>query len=198
MLNGTIVLSTAATRAAMVKPTLSFSAAANGTVSAKVDTVPTNTGSFDETVLAPGPWSITAPKATVGARFATLATCTGAGNSTFRAIGKPTAAIRRHEDHHATDHQAAFTSIIVPWDKKLTDAKNAGTTFSGASQAAAEAALYAAMGGTPDAVADAYFNECVRLNDVYHGSAAGGGVSADNPTANADCSTSSVESTNPS
>jgi len=204
MLNGSIILSTAAARAALKKPTLAFSSAASGGVTAKVATVDTNTGSFDETVLAAGPWSIAAPKATIGAMFPTLATCTGAGNTTFQAIGDPSdaamyAANRRHEDHHAADHKVAFNGSIVPWDTKLTAAQIAGTEFNGPTEAAATAALYAAMGKTPDQVADAYFNEAVRLNNVFHATAAGGPVGAPtSPTANADCSTSSAKYFNPS
>ena len=203
MLNGSIVLSTANTRAALTKPKCAFSSAASGGVDAEVSNVPTNTGSFDEKVLAAGPWTTTAPKAAIGARFPALTACTGAGNSTLQAVGKPNdahmfAANRRHEDHHATDHKTAFNGSIVPWDTKLTAALAAGTKFNGPTEAAAEAALLAAMGGTPDQVADAYFNEAVRLNNVFHGTPAGGPVTEESPTANADCSTSSVKSHNPS
>ncbi len=202
-LNGSTFWSTAAARAAMRSPTVVFSSAASGGVDAQVATVPTNTGSFDETVLAAGPWTTVVPKATVGAKFASLASCTGAGNSTFRAIGKPTdadmfAANRRHEDRHATDHQAAFNGSIVPWDTNLAAAHTAGTTYNGPTEADAEAALYAAMGGTPNQVADAFMNACQAAVIAYHGTAAGGAVSQSNPSANATCSTSSVEATNPS
>jgi hypothetical protein len=204
MLNGSIILSTANSRAVVARPTLTFSTVRTGGVNATVNTVPTNTGSFDETVLAPGPWTTTAPKTTIGARFPTLTQCTGKGNTTFRAIGDPTdahmfAANRRHENHHANDHQTAFNGSFVPWDNRLTAAKNAGTTFQGKTNAGAEAALYAAMGGTPDQVADAYFNEALRLNNVYHGTAAGGPIGPPtNPRANANCATSSAKYHNPS
>jgi Domain of unknown function (DUF4157) len=203
-LNGATFWSTAAARAALKKPTLAFATAASGGVNAEVATVPTNTGSFDETVLAAGPWTIAAPKATIGARFPALAACTGAGNTTFRAIGDPSdaamfAANRRHEDHHAADHRAAFDGSLVPWDTKLTAAKAAGTKFNGPTEAAAEAALHTAMGGTPDQVADAFMNACAAAVVAYHGTAAGGPIGAPtSPTANADCSTSSAKYTNPS
>ena len=203
-LNGPTFWSTAAARTALREPTLAFSSAASGGVTAQVATVPTNTGSFDMTVLAPGPWTIATPKATIGAMFPALATCTGAGNTTFRAIGDPSdqamfTANRRHEDHHATDHEAAFNSSIVPWDTRLTAAQTAGTEFNGPTAAAAEAALYAAMGGTPDQVADAFMNACAAAVVAYHSTPAGGPVGAPtNPTADATCSTSSAEYTNPS
>ncbi|HYO50897.1 MAG TPA: hypothetical protein VEW94_13685 [Chloroflexia bacterium] len=204
-LNGTTFWSAAAALAALVRPTLSFAAAASGGgVNATVTTVPTNTGSFDETVLSAGPWTTTVPKARIGAMFSALAACTGAGNSTFRAIGDPSDAAmatanRRHEDRHATDHQAAFNSSIVPWDARLTAAQTAGTTYNGANNAAAEAALYTAMGGTPDQVTAAFFNACQAAVVAYHSSAAGGPIGAPtNPTADANCANSSAKYTNPS
>jgi hypothetical protein len=134
----------------------------------------------------------------------TLAACTGAGNSTFRAIGRPTdaamfAANRRHENHHAADHHVAFSGSIVPWDRRLTAAKVARTAHNAPTQADAEAALYAAMGGTPDDVADAFFNACAAAVGTFHGTPAGGAVEAPtNPRANATCSTSSAKYHNPS
>jgi hypothetical protein len=108
------------------------------------------------------------------------------------------AANRRHEDRHAADHRAAFNGSIVPWDTKLTAVSASGTTFNGPTEADAQAALYAAMGGTPDQVADAFMNACAAAVIAYHGTPAGGPVTSSNPKANADCSTSSVEATNPS
>jgi hypothetical protein len=178
--------------------------APGATVNAKVATVPANTGSFDETVLAAGPWTLAVPKATVGAEISSLTQCTGAGNSTFHAIGDPSdahmfAANRRHEDHHAADFHDAFIGKIVPWDAKLTAAKAAGTAFNGPTQAAAEAALHAAMGGTPDQVADAFTNTCAGAIAAFHATPAGGPVQAPTgATASADCSTSSAKYHNPS
>lgn len=202
-LNGTQFWSHAEVRVPMRAPTLIFESAASGGVNARVGTLPDNRGSYNETVLAPGPWSLTVPKATVGTRYPALTQCTGAGDTTFRAIGMPSdaamySANRRHEDHHAADHQAAFEASIGAWDTQLFLAWAIDQTFNGATQAAAEAALYAAMGGTPNQVADRYYDGCQAAVIAFHGTAAGGGVTSANPTASADCATSSVESTNPS
>ncbi len=203
-LNGPTFWSSADARTALKKPTLAFSSAASGGVNVKVVTVPTNTGSFDETVLAAGPWTLAVLKTRVGAMFPTLTMCTGAGNTTFRAIGDPTdaamfAANRRHEDHHAADHRAAFNGSIVPWDTKLTAAAAAGTNFNAPTEPEAEAALWTAMGGTPDQVADAFMNACQAAVIAFHGTPAGGaGGAPTDPTASADCSTSSIKATNPS
>ena len=110
---------------------------------------------------APGGGSL--PRAAIRTQFPTLTQCTGAGNSNFRARGNPSdaamfAANRRHEDHHGTDRQAAFNGSVVPWDARLTAARAAGTTFHGATAAAARAALFAAMGGTTAQVNNAFIS----------------------------------------
>jgi hypothetical protein len=171
------------------------------TVKASVNVPGTNIGSFSETVLAPGPWSTVETKAEVGAKLG-LDACTGDGFSTFTVNGKPddaamAASNRRHEDQHVKDDKAAFFATIGVWDAKLTAAAAAGTQFPGATQAAAEAAMYAAMGGTPEQIADAFTRKVNALGAAYHGTAAGGKVSVDNEMANDDCSTSSVDATNP-
>jgi hypothetical protein len=119
MLNGSTFWSRAAARGLLARPTVNISAAASGGFDATVATVPTNTGSFDETVLAAGPWNATVTKGAVGTRFPTLTQCTGADNTNFRAKGLPDdaamfAANRRHEDRHALDHQ------VAPWAGRRT------------------------------------------------------------------------------
>jgi hypothetical protein len=202
-LNGTVFWSNAEARGALVKPTVT-TAAAGGGFEAAVDTVPTNLGSFDETVLSAGPWTTVVARGTIAAQFPALAQCSASGDTTFRAIGDPSdaemqAANRRHEDKHAADHKAAFNATIVPWDTKLTAAKAAGTKYQGTTAAEAEANLWKAMGGTPDEIADAFMAKCAAAVVAYHGSAAGGPIGAPTgPTASADCSTSSAKYTNPS
>jgi hypothetical protein len=202
-LNGTALGSTAGARGALVSPTLAFASAASGGVNAKVASVPTNTGSSDETVLGSGPWTRVVPKATVGAAFPALTACTGAATSTFRAKGRPDDAAmktsnRRHEDHHVADHHAVFDATVGAWDTRLAAAAAAGTAFNGPTQADAVAALHAAMGGTPNQIADALFNNRIAAAQAFHATAAGGNVTLENPTANADCTTSEVTSFNPS
>jgi hypothetical protein len=204
LLNGAVMLSRANARAAIVAPTVATTKVAAGGFDAKVTTVPTNTGSFTESVLAAGPWHMTTPKTTVGALHSTLTMCTGPGDTNYRAIGDPTdaamhAANRRHEDHHATDHRAAFDSTIKPWDARLTAAQKSGTGYHGATEADAEAALYTAMGGKAEGIADAYNDACLAANNAFHGTPKGGAVEpATDPKANADCSTSSAKYHNPS
>jgi len=164
-----------------------------------VDTVPTNTGSYDETVLSAPPWTTVTTKTAVGARFG-QASCTGAGNTTFTANGLPTgpacqAENRTHENHHAADHQVQFNATIKPWDDKVTAAKAANSKFPGATPAAADAACWAAMGGTPNAIADAWFNGCVAVGAAFHATPAGRSKAVSNPQADATCATSSIDVT---
>lgn len=168
---------------------------------AKVDTVPAQEGSDDETVLRPGPWTKIVTRAAAGG-VTGLAACTGPGNSTFSKHGKPSddavyKSNRKHEDHHVADDKVAFDDAIGTWDKKVQDAKDKGTEFKGASATAATAALWAAMGNTPQNAARKYRTQSFDKGGDYHATAAGGPMVTSNPDSNADCSTSSVEVTNP-
>ncbi len=204
-LNGTQFWSAAEAIGAMNLPTLTTTAVAAGGFEAQVATVPTNTGSFDETVLAKGPWRLNTTMAAVTASGVALpAACNVGGNTRFRAYGNPSDshmcdANRRHEDHHATDHKKAFNASIKPWDTKLRAALKKKRKFAGASAADAEAALWAAMGGTPDEVATAFYDGCQAGVDTYHGSAKGGPVGAPtSPGARNTCAISWAKYKNPS
>jgi len=201
MLNGTMLKTEADADSSINLPTISTSGAGKKW-KAQVDTVPAQEGADDETVLSPGPWSTVAKKADIGAKFG-LAVCTGGGNSTFSAHGKPSddavyKANRRHEDHHVADDKVAFEETVVKWDKKLEEAKSKGAKFQGTDAAKAEASLWAAMGGEPKKVARKYRTLSFTKGGQYHATAAGGPMSISNAQANADCSTSSIDVTNPS
>jgi uncharacterized protein DUF4157 len=208
-LNSKIVTDGDEARDALNPPTLSLAsvpAARKGApdeFDATVATVPDNAGSFHSTVLANGPWSRNAPKASIKALFTNLTQCSSAGTSTFTAIGKPSgtemvAGNRRHEDHHATVDGVIFGAHIGAWDKKLEAAKKAGTKYHGATKEESEAALYKAMGGTVQDVAYAFVRAVSSAGAAYHGTNVGGQVLLSNWQANPDCSTSSAECTNPS
>jgi hypothetical protein len=159
--------------------------------------VPTNTGSAQKTVLVPGPWKRTVHRTTIAARYSLVA-CAVLGDTDFRAIGKPSdaamsAAVRRHEDLHARDHRRAFNATVRRWDRRLTSANKSGRVFYGADNAAAEAALHAAMGGTPDAIADAYWDEIARRALAFHGTPQGCCLEFTNPQVAPDCATSSID-----
>jgi hypothetical protein len=131
-----------------------------------------------------------------------LAACSGAGNSTFTRRGNPSddsvyRANRRHEDRHVADHRDAFNDAIGAWDTKLQDAKNNGTQFPGASAAAATAALWTAMGNTPQNAARSYRSQGFAKGAAFHATPDGGPMTRSNPVSNADCSTSGMDVTNP-
>src|SRR5262245_35570910 len=67
VLNGTMLKTFADAESAIKAPTISTSGSGSAW-KAKVDTVPKQEGGDDETVLAPGPWSTTAPKDDIGAK----------------------------------------------------------------------------------------------------------------------------------
>jgi len=196
MLNGANLTSTASARAAIRRPTLTGRSTATG-VECWVDSVPTNTGSFDETVLNSGPWSTVTPKVNVALRLG-LPACAVGGNATLTANGRPSdadvaKANRTHEDHHAADHRIAFNSTIGNWDTLLTAAWISNQIFSGPDVATCEASLYAAMGGTPESIADDYFNSCLAAGAAFHATPAGGPLAASNPASDATCGVATVE-----
>jgi hypothetical protein len=201
MLNGTMLKTVADADSSINAPTISTSGPGSDR-KAKVDTVPKQEGGDDETVLAPGPWNTTAPKDDLGAKYG-LAACTGADDSTFSALGKPSddaiyKANRRHEDHHVTDDRIAFSQTVVKWDKNLEKAKRKGTTFKGTDAAKAEAALWTAMGGTPKEIARRYRSLSGDKGTAFHATTKGGKLKTSHGKANPDCSASSVEVRNPS
>ena len=190
---------------ALNAPTVATTAVPAGGFDATVTAVAANVISVDQTVLSPGPWRLVATRAEVGARFPALAaTCTGAGNTNFRARGDPSDtamhdANRRHEDHHAADGRAAFNATIAPWDAQLTAARAAGRTFHGATAAEATNALFTAMGGTTDQVRGAFVAAWNAAIPVFHATPAGGPIGPPtDPTAAPDCSWSFARFTNPS
>ena len=189
---------------ALAEPTVNVAAVAAGGFDASVTAVAANVGSVNEAVMGPAPWRRAVPQARIRTLFPALTQCTAAGNSNFRARGDPTdaamiAANRRHEDHHATDRHDAFNGSVVPWDARLTAANAAARTFHGATNAAAQAALFAAMGGTATQVMAACLAAGAAARDTFHATAAGGPIGAPtDPTAAPDCSWSFARFTNPS
>ncbi|MBM3235923.1 DUF4157 domain-containing protein [Candidatus Poribacteria bacterium] len=208
-LNGAQILSAAEAQKAMKVPiVLTVFNPVSMNMDSWVVSVPTNEASFTMRVPSNGPWSTTTTKANVAALFALLglaaqAGCATSGNTTFTVNGKPSdsafaANVRTHENLHATDHQTGFKSITVPWDKNLQAAETAGTKFSGKTKVDAEAALFRAMGGTPNQIAAAQFAEWIRLNNVTHTGmtlATGGPATPSNSAANKTCTTSSMDVT---
>ncbi|MEX2512672.1 MAG: DUF4157 domain-containing protein [Cyclobacteriaceae bacterium] len=208
-LNGTMILSAAAAVGAIKPPTIRGRSNMDGTETVWVDKVAANEASFKMEVPSGGPWSTVTPKVNADAMFTSIgfpaqAACATAGNTTFSVKGKPSDAdlaanVTTHENLHASDHKAGFNNVIVPWDTKLEAAKSAKTEFSGANGAAAEASLFAAMGGTTNKIATDQHNKWMALNNATHAGkvtvATGGTVTPSNLRVNATCSTSSFDVT---
>ena len=208
ILNGKRIKTSEQMRAALKRPTLNFTQVASGGFDVRLKDVPINKVSFEENVLAAGNWKLNVPKATVRAKYPSLTTCAGGGRTIFQALGDPSdvemlAASRRHEDRHKDDFSGYFF-ILYWWDTELDKAAAGGgslsTSFHGRTKAEAAAALFNAMGGTPDEIADQLFDALVESVNAYHSTPEGGPVVCDSDSANADesCSTSSVKCLNPS
>jgi hypothetical protein len=200
LLNGTKLTDPANADAAIKVPAVTTTGTGTDWT-AKVDSVPAQEGGADESVLSPGPWTLVITKAKAGSNTQ-LPACSGAGNSTFTAHGKPSddsvyKANRRHEDHHVADHKVAFDDAIGKWDKKVQDAKDKGSAFKGGTAAAAIAALWTAMGNTPQNAARSYRSLGLSKGGDFHATPAGKAMVVSNPVCNADCSTSAVDITNP-
>jgi hypothetical protein len=169
----------------------------------QITAVPNNVGSFDMSLPTAGPWRVTTTKANASALMTRIgltppAPCSTAGDTTFSINGSPSDAdmvanLRTHEQHHATDHERVFNAVLVPWDNALTATLNAGTIFRGDSPTACEAALYRAVGDSPDDIATKLWNAWIGADRVFHATPAGAVARPSNPQANADCSTSSID-----
>lgn len=196
VLNGSEMDSADAAKAAIVAPTVETKAVGAG-FEASVTVDPVNTGSFLMTLPTAGPWSTVTTKAKIKNEFG-INECSGAGDTTFSINGDPDDAsmltnLEAHEDHHASDHEAVFNDVLVPWAEKITMAKDDGTKFAGNDGSAAEAALYAAMGGTPDEIATKLWDDWIAANDAFHAGAGSVQGYGTGQGANADCSTSFVK-----
>jgi hypothetical protein len=193
-------------RAAFKRPTVEVSPAASGDgFEARVKTTEVNKVSADATVLGARRWTLEVPKSTVRKQYPHLTACKGSGKTTFRAFGDPSeaamfAASRRHEDRHFEAIWTAFFNAIYYWDTEVDVAAGSRQVFHGSTEAEARAALYKAVGGTPDDVVDRFAESVATEIDKYHGTPEGGPVVCDSETAETDatCATASVKCTNPS
>jgi hypothetical protein len=81
--------------------------------------------------------------------------------------------VKTHEDVHAADNLNVGATVLLPWDSKLQEVEELGTTFDGATRQEAEAAMYAHVGGTPESVVDTLVEEWGQKSDNFHRTAAG-------------------------
>ncbi len=166
-----------------------------------IEKVPDNVGSFTETVLTPGNWKMMFKKTDLLEKLSRLnvtglkkcAETSGSGGVRLDVVGDPSdaavaASVRAHEDRHAKGIEDGFNQIVVPWDRAISAAKASGKTFQGASNSACEAALFAAVGGTPDEIAKKLFETWTSDAAAFHKTSEGQPVSIQKVSENADCS----------
>ena len=196
VLNGRTLYSDDAAVDVIDKPYIAGKTSATGEAECWVSSVPTNKGSFEELVMKDPPWSYQTNKMMLAMRFR-LIPCIKAesGGAAFIVKGDPTdeevaAGNLVHEDHHARDNERMFAATILKWDVELTKAYNSKQIFRGADITACEAALFKAMGGTPDQIAKNFFNACLDARDAFHASPAGKtGPWIEPPACDANCNT---------
>jgi hypothetical protein len=182
-------------------PNLKVTAPPKGDVTVRVASAPTNTAGYDQRVLTTGPWTVVTTQANIGSILG-LPACTGKGNTTFRAIGKPDDKTVHdlnigHEGEHVKTQKKAFEDWVGKWDKNLTDAAKVKTPFTAATEAEATAQLYAAMNGTPDEIARQFIQTVNDEGLAFHSTPRGDNVHFSNQNSSADCSTSWAEARNP-
>jgi hypothetical protein len=192
VLNGTKLSSLADGAAAINRPDIGGQTTGTGS-ECWVNTVPSNVGSADSNILTNGPWSTVTTKATLGRIFGRNV-CRNAspGSATLNIKGYPSdvetaARVQAHEAHHASDHRTAFNSTLLNWDIALTSAQSSAQVFNGADPLSCEAALFNAIGGSPDDAAAAWMNAYADAIVAFHATPEGKELNVKNLRGDPDC-----------
>ena len=159
-------------------PTITTVQGEDGIYRATVTAVQANTLGYNMYLPTAPPWNAVAPKAATLSYYG-VPPMDGNGNVNLVVEGDPNNAtflqqVRAHEDVHAADIDRAITQILVPWDNALQQMMNNGTEFQGETQAAAELALWNAVGGDVAQVCGNLDAQWTADNNAYHASHAGG------------------------
>ena len=201
VLNGTAFTSATTAqqnRGALNTPQFNSAAAPRGGgVECSIQSVPDNEASYAMQIPTTGPWTAATTTAAILALFPGLAPCStvAAGPVNLTVRGDPShdavkRHVRTHEDHHAADFKTITQNILVPWDKKLNDAKTAGKKMVAKDQGHCETIFYAQFVGQqqrPDDIVDAIVNQVNATGVAFHGTAAGKNVQIRNIQADAQC-----------
>ncbi len=203
VLNGTEITTATGAKQAIARPSISGRQLPGNKVEVWFSQTPTNTASFNMYLPTAGPWSTLANRDIVAALIGHDGPqCqNNPGQTTFSVTGNPdhnalAQQVETHETHHAADHFAKVKSILFPWDAKITKMNNKGTKFKRADPEAAESALYAAAGGTPNEIAARLQKAWDDASDAFHKTNQGK-TNIRGAGANGDCSTSYVTFTVP-
>ena len=163
---------------ALEHPQLDVGPVPGGGFEARVAAVPINRVGYTMHLPVPGPWEAVGRKDFIFGFYGLDTGGNDAGQATLEVVGKPNDAaleeqVETHEDVHAVDIVTRTAEILRAWDQRLTVAHQAGTVFPGATAAAAEAALWQAMGGTPQQIGERLATCWAQDSDAFHRTAQG-------------------------
>jgi hypothetical protein len=164
--------------------------------------VPLNTFATEVHTLTPPPWKTTTTRADVFNAFPDARwerQCKGSSDPCqFEVMGLPdphtlAAATLAHENQHAADFANVFETVFRPWDTQVQLAKDTSKLFSAATANQATTDLWAFLGGSPEAIADALADEVDASGKRMHAGMAEPNMDPKNPIAAADCSTATLD-----
>jgi len=163
----------------LLLPTITTIQGNDGIYRSTVTAVQANTLGYNMYLpTPPGPWNAVANKAaTLG--YYGIPPFDGTGEVNLVVEGNPDNAtfiqqVRAHEDVHAADIERAINQILKPWDNALQQIMDAGTEFQGATQMAAENALWTAVGGDVAQICTNLNTQWAADSHAYHQTPAGG------------------------
>ena len=200
VLNGTGFTSattTAQNRAALNAPAFDSTARPSGGVECSLQSVPDNEASYSMQIPTNGPWTTATTTAAILALFPGLAPCSTvhAGQVQFSIHGVPNdnalkQHVHTHEDHHAADFKTITNNALVPWDKKLNDAKTAGKKMVAKDRSVCETLFYAQFVGShqiPNEIVATIVNQVNSTGQAFHATPAGKSVTIQNIRPDARC-----------
>ena len=165
--------------AAVKAPTIAVTQVREGEYEAVVTEVPTNYVGYMMYLPMPGPWEAAATDVSrtlgfLGIREDRLpdgvqidhleVKVTGHDGKDDTLINQVT----KHENVHAEDILRLSDEYFVPWDRRLTEAKDRAIRFTGATAEEAKRKVYEAARGTPEQIGAQFFEATERASHDFH------------------------------
>jgi hypothetical protein len=181
-LNGTEITSQALARNNINSPVVQTNQRPNGQYEAWFSADANNTASYNMYLPTAPPWQDNPTKLAIYGLLTQADpgrdNCNAGGNTNFRFRGLPNdntflRNLTRHERHHASDNKRLYKSILRSWHRSIWWRWKIGKRYRGASAAAATNALWNAVGGTPDDIADELADRWDQASDAFHNTNAG-------------------------
>jgi len=174
---------------ALQKPTFNTTPSADRKrVECTFNKLPTNEGSFQTKTLKAGKWQFQTTKKTLAGLFPKLKPCVKAGNgdSILTIADNPdvTNNTKAHEAQHATDHEATFNKLVVPWDDQLTQGKKDKLTGDQPTDKDCRESMYAT---TPTDLISYIFKDINKRAKDFHDKPEGRDVSLYDAESNEEC-----------